>query len=439
MKNGKKQGQVLLVSSLADQAGSLIHEEIKRLLIEKPQFENRYLHRQFDERLIYIDGPSLSTDADIIIFLSRHASKEPRSVLTVHVTGNFGEAVFGGLPGTLTPAATGMMHSIMNRLAREVPQGYEVTYEATHHGPTDLPVPSCFVEVGSTEKEWNDRTAATAVARAVIGAEPEEVIHLAGFGGTHYAQRQTEITLSTRGGFGHIMPSRDLIHLNMSMFDSIIALSGADAVYLDRKSLAREDIKKVEEYAAGRNLMVVGQSDLNNMRNLSFSDYCNVRRMAEEILPGSTLVVYNLSQGSCLTPVSIPSDLIAEVAKVDPESLSSALEILPVVRLSGKGIAYYSTFITNQENATRITNELIHLCVSILHRNCTCRFDGDCLIISRKKFDPEKAANLGIPPGPVFGKLMAGGTVLHEGREITSSMVMKVTEKRICIPGWGIR
>jgi len=437
MKNGKKQCQILLVSSLADQAGSLIHEEVRRLLTECPQFQRRYQHRQFDERLIYLDGSSFSTDADIIIFLSRHASKEPRSVLTVHVTGNYGDAVFGGTQGTLTPAATAMMHAIMNRLAREVPEGYEVTYEATHHGPTNLLVPSCFVEVGSTEHEWQDRNAAAAVARAVIGAEPEGVVNLAGFGGTHYAQRQTEITLTTRGGFGHIMPTRDLIHLDQAMFDAIISGTYADAVYIDRKSVSRGDIRRIEEYAAGRNLITVGQSDLQNLRNLSFQEYYSIRNLAEEILPGSSITVHDIHNGNSLTTVVIPTDLMAEAAKVDPDGLSAGLETLPVVHLSGKGIAYYPTFITNQENASRITNELIHLCVSILHKNCTCRFDGDCLIISRKRFDPGKAADIGIPPGSAFGKLMAGETVLHEGREITSSMVMRVTEKRICIPGWG--
>ncbi|PKL58867.1 MAG: D-tyrosyl-tRNA(Tyr) deacylase, partial [Methanomicrobiales archaeon HGW-Methanomicrobiales-4] len=134
--------QILLVSSRSDPAGTLIHEEVRKLLSEHPELEGRHLHRQFDERLIYIDGPSLTTSADCIIFLSRHASKEPRPVLTVHVTGNFGSVDYGGTPGTLTDAATGMMHAIMNRLSCEVPDGYAITFEATHHGPTLVPVPS---------------------------------------------------------------------------------------------------------------------------------------------------------------------------------------------------------------------------------------------------------------------------------------------------------
>ncbi|WP_181391583.1 D-aminoacyl-tRNA deacylase [Methanospirillum lacunae] len=429
--------KILLVSSLVDPAGSLIHEEIRRILYENPVLQEQYQHRQFDERLIYIEPSSLTTDADLIIFLSRHASKEPRSVLTVHVTGNFGNAVFGGNPGTLTPAATDMMHAILNRLAKEVPEGYEVTYEATHHGPTSLSIPSCFVEMGSTEREWKDRNAATAIARAVIEAEPEGVISLVGFGGTHYAQRQTEITLTTRGGFGHIMPTRDLVYLNQAMFDEMVSSSGAEAIYIDRKSVTRDDIERIEEYASKRDILIVGQSDLQNMIYISLSDYRHIKRLTEESLAGSGITIHGKIQGSDLTPITIPSDLLFEATKTDPEEFTAGIKSLPIIHLSGKGIAFYPTFITNQENALRITNELIHLCVSILHRNCICRFDGDCLIITKEKFDPGKAASLGIPPGPLFGRLMAGEVVLHEGREITPSMVKRMTEKKICIPGWG--
>ncbi|MFH0967091.1 MAG: D-aminoacyl-tRNA deacylase, partial [Methanobacteriota archaeon] len=273
MNNINVPKQILLVSSRSDPAGSMIHEEVKKLLVQRPDLEDRYLHRQFDERLIYIDGPSLDTSADCIIFLSRHASKEPRPILTVHVTGNYGPADYGGAPGTLTKAATGMMHAILNRLASDLPAGYAISYEATHHGPTLVPVPSCFVEVGSTEVEWQDRSAAAAVARAVISARPKEVIPLAGFGGTHYAKRQTEITLMTRGGFGHIIPTRALIYLTKNLFTDIVRDSGAVAIYIDRKSVKKDDIRRIEEYANELKLPVVGQSDLIGFKNISFKDY----------------------------------------------------------------------------------------------------------------------------------------------------------------------
>ena len=90
------------------------------------------------------------------------------------------------------------------------PPGYDACYEVTHHGPTELRLPSFFVEIGSTEKEWIDDKAGLAVAESVLLADPGPAIPLIGFGGTHYARRQTEIALSTQGAFGHIAHTREI-------------------------------------------------------------------------------------------------------------------------------------------------------------------------------------------------------------------------------------
>lgn len=56
-------------------------------------------------RLIYEEDLDERAKADLIIFLSRHTSKNPVPVLTVHVTGNYGDAALGGKPRTLSRAA----------------------------------------------------------------------------------------------------------------------------------------------------------------------------------------------------------------------------------------------------------------------------------------------------------------------------------------------
>jgi len=61
-----------------------------------------------------------------------------------------------------------MMQATLRALARHCPEGYQVSYEVTHHGPTTLVHPSFFVEIGSTEKEWGDPVAGRAVAEAVL-------------------------------------------------------------------------------------------------------------------------------------------------------------------------------------------------------------------------------------------------------------------------------
>ena len=83
------------------------------------------------------------------------------------------------------------MHAVLRNLATRAPEGYRVSYEVTHHGPTALVTPSLFVEIGSTATEWADPAAGRAVAESILTAVPEETINLIGFGGTHYAVRQT--------------------------------------------------------------------------------------------------------------------------------------------------------------------------------------------------------------------------------------------------------
>ena len=449
MNNINNPEKILLISSRADPAGTLIHHEIMRILRERPDLERRYQHRQFDERLIYVDGQSLKTDAVLIIFLSRHSSKDPRAVLTVHVTGNFGQADYGGVPGTLTPAAPRMMHAILNRLHEEVPEGYEVTYEATHHGPTSIPVQSCFVEVGSTETEWNDRIAAAAVARAVIGAEPGDVIPLAGFGGTHYAKRQTEITLTTRGGFGHIMPTRDLIHLDYAMFSAIITQSGAEAIYIDRKSVSRDELRLIEQYAVDLNIPIVGQSDLTGLKNLPFKEFTNILALAQESLPGSSVTLHALNRAMDPIIVTVSTDLIAEAAKVNSPALSSGLDLLPVAHLSGNGVAFSHIFITSQEYRCSVEEKITDLCTEII-----CSYYGDSATISgdifsskgdndskntksaeisitEKRFSPRIATELGITPGKDFGRLAAGKTLTIDDQVVTPDQVFVETVRKI--------
>jgi len=427
----------LLISSRKDPAGSLIHEELYSFLEDDKRAHSHIRHWHAEERLIYLDGPSLPHDADRILFLSRHASERPRPVLTVHVTGNFGSADYGGRPNTLTPAATGLMHALINRLVIHAPEGYEVMYEATHHGPTDIPLPSCFIELGSTEKEWNDRIAARAVAQAVLDAllmDTSSVIPLAGFGGTHYAQRQTEITKLTRGGFGHIMPTRDIPHLTDALFQDIISSTGAFAIYIDGKSMSGKEERMITGLADKHTIPILGQGDLMRLFDLPFSEYMSIRNLEESLIPGSSIVLHTILEMPAPVSLTIPGELVDEVMKVAAEEFISALDSFPIVHMTGRGKACHPVFITDAAFSGRISDELIHLCVTLLQDRYTCSFEGDSLIIKKLRFDPMKAKNLGIPSGPLYSELMAGKPVEVGDSVIYPEMVMTETEKRIHIP-----
>lgn len=437
MEKRREEQITLLISSQQDPAGVRIHREIHRILEEHPYLGDNLEHLIVPERLIYLDGPSLPVTADQILFLSRHSSKQPRRVMTVHVTGNFGTADFGGEDNRLTPAATPLMYALIRELARHAPEGYEVMYEATHHGPTTIPLPSCFVEIGSSQEEWNDPEGTAALARAVLDALNQktiDLIPLIGFGGTHYTQRQTEIALTTRGGFGHIMPTRDIAYLSSDLFHQMVALSDASAVYIDGKSVSKQEEKLIIDLALKEGVQIIGQGELQRIGSMPFSDYLTVRDLARSQVPGCLITLHALQEAPNPVLFSIPEELLEEVLRTSYEEFIAALDTLPVVRLTGKGRSCHAQFITNGDMAPTLTEELIHLCVKLLQSRDDCSFDGETLVIRKKRFDPGKAKDLGVPAGPVFGELMAGKTVIIEGTEISAEMVMTTTEKHILLP-----
>lgn len=100
-----------------------------------------------------------------IIFLSRHAASSGTLSLTVHPIGipwMIDSSTVGGIPGKCSPPNP-RISSLYRSLLREVKlhdvgSNYQVTLEATHHGPY-VGLPACFVEIGSTEREWGDEEA----------------------------------------------------------------------------------------------------------------------------------------------------------------------------------------------------------------------------------------------------------------------------------------
>jgi D-aminoacyl-tRNA deacylase len=433
--------RIALVNSRQDKAGTNIRHHIKSLLADpaggwqQPGYAYEFF--ETEERLIHAPHIDLGMDADLIIFLSRHSSVNPVPVLTVHVTGNFGAAELGGEARTLTPAAPAMMQAVLRSLARHCPEGYAVSYEVTHHGPTDLAIPSFFVEIGSTEKEWEDPVAGVAVAKAVLTAVPIRAVPLIGIGGTHYAPRQTEIALTARGSFGHIASStRQVGAIDRDMLHQMVRHSGAVAAYLDRKALNKEDLNRIVSMLAELGIPTLSGSEILAMGSLSWERYSTVRDLAETITPGARCYVHALPDRSGpLAIVRANPDLIAETTKSDEPGLISDLGNLPVVHVSTKDNRLLPDFITNEGDSAGIINALNTLCVKIIRSKEITATENDYLVITKVRFDPEKARNLGIAPGPAFKQLASGRQVEVNGRVITPDMVSSRSDIRLHIPG----
>ena len=204
--------------------------------------------------------------ASLLIFASKHRSKEEISSLTVHCTGNpSDEARLGGCPKSLAVSSPAAMKSILMEMKRIVEQKglkYDVTLEVTHHGPTELSVPSLYAEIGSTEAQWKDPDAGEVAAKSILAISLEKVPVALGFGGGHYAMRQTGLLLETEVSFGHNFPKYQLEFVDEALIRQSIEKSKADFAYFDRKSMKSEDRNRISKVLENLGLRILKESEI---------------------------------------------------------------------------------------------------------------------------------------------------------------------------------
>ncbi|HMK16519.1 MAG TPA: D-aminoacyl-tRNA deacylase, partial [Methanomicrobiales archaeon] len=259
--------RVAVINSAQDEAGRNIRRHLEELLTASPSgpagegvMPVSFGFHEVEGRLIHAGGVDRGLTADLVLFISRHTSRDPSPVLTVHVTGNLAGAELGGEPRALPPACPLWMQAVLRELRARAPPGYAVSYEVTHHGPTELATPSFFVEIGSTAVEWADPRAGRAVAESILAARPaDDALNLIGFGGNHYAARETEIGCTSRGAFGHIAHSREVPGLDREMAALMRDRSRAVAAYIDRKALGPREVSRLEEILGGMELPILSE------------------------------------------------------------------------------------------------------------------------------------------------------------------------------------
>ncbi len=245
----------LLVASRADPASVLLFNSLMKnqgFDNLKPQEEDDILlsHRdgQFylwlqNERLLNVNfineafekraslPPSSIGD---IVFLSRHSAASGNPSLTVHPIGvpwlNDVTRV-GGLPGRVSPPNPRIGHlyrSLIDKMkTSKLKDEFTVSLEATHHGP-HCDIPACFVEIGSTEAEWNRNDAGdfwsevllehlidtksidqTSISTSTFLEQAQVAVVL--IGGGHYCPKMGDVArLGKNVCVGHILASYTL-------------------------------------------------------------------------------------------------------------------------------------------------------------------------------------------------------------------------------------
>lgn len=198
------------------------------------------------EKHIFCEHIDTRVPEDKIIFPSTHRSEQGVKSLCVHVPGNWGKADLGGEEGKICSSMPQEMRTALLKL-KELASGsdFEVTIEATHHGPAvDKPV--MFIEIGSNETNWREDAAGIIIAKAIMHTisstqQSKSVVIL---GGGHYNQAANKVLARTEYSVGHICPKHSLPLLTERLLkDAVEKTPGFEMVLLDWKGLGSEKDK----------------------------------------------------------------------------------------------------------------------------------------------------------------------------------------------------
>ena len=220
----------LLIAYQDDPAGY----NMAKFLSKDMELENGIFRGKFYD-LIIIQTPAISADwleqkydYDGFVFLSKHAAESGVLALTCHSTGNFSEAKFGGNPRQVAIPHPDLQKKYLQTLKEnqsKFPE-FQVTIEATHHGPTALTKPTIFIEIGTTEKQWTDvslcNSVASLVHQVMINPIDENPVAIC-FGGTHYPSKFTSELLEGKYALGTVVPKHALDSLDDKLFSHILS------------------------------------------------------------------------------------------------------------------------------------------------------------------------------------------------------------------------
>ena len=239
-----------IVCSLKDPAGMNIFRFLTETEFQPSDFkwegltvyENKHdwLLVRTEKELVYADNLN-DLDVERIVFASKHSAASGKPTLTVHVNGNFGPADYGGQPAELAVADAFMELNLFLQLSKNPPKEYEVSLEATHHGPS-LEILSCWIELGSTPEQWKDEKAAEYLAEAILeGIRSKEKAPAAiGIGGGHYCPKLTQY--EGEYAFGHICPKYAIDYLNNEISRQMVEKTVPKPEYLvlDKKGVKQK-------------------------------------------------------------------------------------------------------------------------------------------------------------------------------------------------------
>lgn len=217
--------------------------------IELYEFQQGQAHitlYTLEKKHIFVDNLHESIESDLFIVLSTHRSESKQPALTVHSVGNFGKAEHGGREGAVCETNALFIRNYFLALQKRKHEilGYDVTMEATHHGPY-IEKPLVYVEIGATEKEWQDANAAKVAVECVMETI-EKLTHLhevkvaAGIGGLHYSDNFNRFMEKHHVAFAYVCPKYAIKELTSEMLQQMQEKGKVEFFLLDWKGLGQD-------------------------------------------------------------------------------------------------------------------------------------------------------------------------------------------------------
>ena len=249
----------LVVASKKDKAGMNITSHLAQFR-ENPVLSSWAQKSSFDfyfveEETIFTENLNIEkiNQYDFIIFASKHQSVKKEKTLSIHAPGNFRNADYGGVQGKVCPSSALFNKVLYNKLNEQVEKftlnDYKVTLECTHHGPL-INKPCVFIEIGSTETEWNNRRVGFIIAKTIQETIEEfkenkyrEVA--VGIGGPHYCPSFNQLQLKSNVAIAHVIAEYNMpISKEMILEGIKKTYEDVDFVVLDWKGLGKSEQKQ---------------------------------------------------------------------------------------------------------------------------------------------------------------------------------------------------
>ena len=199
---------------------------------------------------------------EYVVFPSEHRSEKNVPSLTVHCTGLWSDdTTFGGKPKSLSIAWPAFLKESFLILKQKAEannlKDIMITPEVTHHGPF-VKKPHAFIEIGSTEEQWNNAGLAKIIASTIIETldkifSPDYHFNYKvafGIGGTHYCNNFIKVFLSKEFALSHICPKYATANLDDELILQALSSSEpkAEIIILDWKGIQdRQRIKSLLE------------------------------------------------------------------------------------------------------------------------------------------------------------------------------------------------